>query len=120
MLGYRDGKKRGTYLMHREMFKIYYGDIPSGMVVMHTCDNPACIEPEHLKLGTVADNNRDCRNKGRNAKGETHGNTRLSKANIADIRRRGENGDVHQRIADDYGVSRRHVSRIIKGEVWTR
>lgn len=51
---------------HRVMYKIKNGEIPKGRVVMHTCDNPACCNPEHLMLGTVNDNVQDMVKKGRN------------------------------------------------------
>jgi len=56
--------KRRTKL-HRYIWEINYGDIPKGLVVMHKCDNTQCINIEHLKLGTQADNVLDCKNKGR-------------------------------------------------------
>lgn len=50
---------------HRAAWEATHGPIPEGMVVMHTCDNPPCCNPEHLKLGTRAENNRDRFKKGR-------------------------------------------------------
>lgn len=52
---------------HREMYEAVYGPIPGGLVLMHTCDRPACINPRHLKVGTVAENITDRMAKGRNA-----------------------------------------------------
>lgn len=57
-----DGK---TFSRHRFAYQLEYGPIPSGMVVMHTCDNPGCFNPKHLKLGTQAENMSDMRSKGR-------------------------------------------------------
>lgn len=50
---------------HKVSFAIHNGPVPEGMVVMHTCDNPRCINPEHLVLGTQGDNIDDCISKGR-------------------------------------------------------
>ena len=58
---------------HRFSYTTYRGDIPKGMLVLHTCDVPTCVNPDHLFLGTQDDNMRDKVNKGRQAKGEKQG-----------------------------------------------
>lgn len=70
--GYGRIKCNGRQLgAHRVAYVEFIGNIPAGMVVMHSCDNPGCINPNHMSLGTVRDNVRDCINKGRfKAKGE--------------------------------------------------
>lgn len=59
-----DGKTR-TFKAHRVVYEYLHGPIPDGMVVMHTCDNPPCVRPDHLRLGTQGDNLRDMIAKGR-------------------------------------------------------
>lgn len=65
--GMVDGVLRKHYgqRAHRASYQIYKGEIPKGMVVMHTCDNRSCVNPNHLVIGTQKDNVRDCRDKGR-------------------------------------------------------
>jgi len=57
--------KNKTYLAHRISFQIYNGEIAKGMCVMHSCDTPCCVNPRHLKLGTLKDNSQDKMMKGR-------------------------------------------------------
>jgi hypothetical protein len=58
---------------HRFSYELKYGKIPRGFFACHRCDNPSCVNPDHVFLGTQADNIADCISKGRNAKGQTHG-----------------------------------------------
>lgn len=59
---------------HRVAYIIYFGEIPKGMLVRHKCDNPTCVNPQHLEVGTPLDNMRDCIERGRRAKGPRLGN----------------------------------------------
>jgi len=69
--GYGETPRRirstGRRRVHRWAYELFYGPIPQGLLVMHRCDNPSCINPTHLTVGTNQDNQRDCAAKGRKA-----------------------------------------------------
>jgi len=81
------GKKR--WLAHRYAWSLVNGDIPANMCIMHTCDNPSCINPQHLRLGTFAENNQDREAKGRSApvQLENHPRTKLTNEQVREIKR---------------------------------
>lgn len=109
-----------TFLAHRAAYLLFRGDIPPGLDVCHHCDNPPCINPEHLFLGTHLDNMRDMFAKGRRiaAKGEGHARARLTAPQIADIRRRVRAGETQAALSAEFGVSAPHINRIVHRRVW--
>lgn len=99
----------------RLMYAIVYGDIPNGMFVCHSCDNPSCVNPNHLFSGTPLDNMRDKVKKGRGSylSGESHPNAKLSDRDIENIREMISSGKYTQsEIAKMYNVSFQHISDI--------
>ena len=105
---------------HRVSWKFANGPIPQGMCVLHYCDNPACVNPAHLFLGTNADNTQDMVNKGRDAKafGEENGRAKLAGQDIHGIRKMLAKKIPQRVIAKKYGVSRRAISMINTGKTW--
>ena len=99
-------------LLHRYMFEQTYGPIPPKMFVCHTCDNRECINPEHLFLGTSADNSRDMAKKGR------HGKAILQLKDIPVIRRRLAEGEKGVDLAREYGVVKTCISNIKNRWTW--
>lgn len=110
-----DGKH---WKAHRLSWTYAYGKIPEGMSVLHKCDNPPCVNPKHLFLGTIADNHRDMRQKERQARGVTHGHAKLTEEDARIIY--GVRGILPQReIASAFGVASSVVSRIHRGKSWS-
>jgi hypothetical protein len=101
------------YRAHRVSWELSYGPIPAGMFVCHRCDNPSCVRPDHLFLGTPMDNQVDARQKGRlkRARGERHGMSRLSDETMKAIVHEYLDGEISQsELAKKYGVCQHTVS----------
>jgi hypothetical protein len=115
--GYGRLKASGRQIdAHRLSYELHHGPIPPGRVVMHHCDVRACVRPDHLEIGTIADNNADRDRKGRTVAGRT---TTLTEAQVDGIRRRWAEGGVTQAgLAAIYGVSRSAVAQIVQGKTW--
>lgn len=109
----------GTKRAHRVSFALHRGDIPNGMHVCHRCDNRACVNPEHMFLGTHAENVADRNAKGRQArlKGTTNGQAKLTETDVAAIR--SAVGISQIKLAEQFGVSHTLVWRIRAGKCWT-
>jgi len=105
---------------HRASWMVTFGPIPNGLGVLHKCDNPGCVRPDHLFLGTNTDNNADMVSKGRNRWlcGEDNRGAKLTTADVAEIRRRLACGDRQKDIAKDFSIIQAHVSRIGRGASW--
>lgn len=107
---------------HRISYLLTFGVLPDNQYVLHTCDVKVCVKPAHLYLGDAADNARDreARGRGRNAKGEQHGNAKLTEAEVLEIRRRYIPYIVSQRtLAEEFGVVHSQISDIVNRKKWT-
>lgn len=90
------------------------------MIVRHRCDNPPCINPDHLELGTNADNMRDMSTRGRSLRGEKNPKAKLTEDDVRTIRRRyAEEGISTTRLGDEYGISSPMVSYIVLRKNWS-
>ena len=98
---------------HRIAYVLNHGQIVDGMSVLHRCDNPPCVNPEHLFMGTQAANMRDMAAKGRSCLGEHNGQAKLSDEDVRNIR--AETGMLQQELAAKYGISDTQVSRLLRG-----
>lgn len=112
-----DGK---NHCVHRIVWSLAHGEIPPGKVIMHTCDNPACIEITHLQVGTQADNIADMTNKGRrvSARGRDQGSAKLCEHDIPIIRHWLKEGYAPYKIANSFGVTEGLIRHIRAGRVW--
>jgi hypothetical protein len=97
---------------NRVCFELTSGPIPEGKQVLHRCDNPQCVNPEHLFLGTNRDNVDDKVAKGRQPRGETNGRAKLSDEQAAEIGRRRRAGECATALAREFGVSQQRVSQL--------
>lgn len=104
--------------VHRVSWQLTYGPIPEGMWVLHHCDNQGCLRPDHLYLGTHADNTRDAIIRRRMAFGERVGNSKLREVDVRAIRALLDAGFTTERIGVFFGVSGRVIRKIRAGEVW--
>jgi HNH endonuclease len=111
---------------HRFSWILHYGEIPGGLVVMHKCDNPACVRPDHLALGTQADNIKDRDRKGRTNRwangvrqGEKSPRAILTEADVLHIRSipKYQHG-YRKSLAERFGVSRKTIDQVRSGISW--
>ncbi len=107
----RFGYRGGLVSAHRFSFDLFSGPIPSGMHVLHHCDNPACVNPDHLYLGGPRDNMIDRELRGR-------GVAKLSIDDVKSIRLRSMRGETQASLSKEYGISDGHISEIIGRKKW--
>lgn len=102
----------GHVIAHRFSWELHFGEIPKGKEVCHSCDNPGCVRPEHLYLGTHADNMQDMVKRGR-------GTNRITEQDVREIKRLlGKGTFTQEQIADTFNISRGAVGHIKRGTTW--
>jgi hypothetical protein len=118
---------------HRVSYELHYGTIPEGLLVCHHCDNPRCVRPDHLFLGTPADNSKDAARKGRmlagdrhpsrlrpetRPRGENNTNAKLTDEKVRAIRERHSAGVYIKALAREYGVDKKAIQNIVRRITW--
>jgi hypothetical protein len=118
----KGGRSEGWYIASRLAWELTYGPIPDGMHVLHNCpggDNPTCVNPAHLRLGTDTDNSHDMVAKDRHTRGERSASAKLTDATVLEIRQRWQAENVTQRqLCSDYGISAAAMSMLLAGKTW--
>lgn len=100
---------------HRASYLTFVGKIPDGMMVLHRCDNPPCIRPDHLFIGTAADNKNDEIQKGRMPLGESRPISKLTADEVRAIR---NDSGTNKAMAEKYGMSTGVICRIRQRKIW--
>ena len=118
---------------HRVSYRISKGDIPAGIFVLHSCDNPPCVNPEHLSLGTVQDNSDQMVARGRAPTGDQHwahvhpekvrhgsriNTTKLTVGQVQEIRQRCAFGTTYAALGREYGVYPSTIRRVANRKCW--
>lgn len=107
-------------LAHRVAYELTLGPIPDGMWVLHTCDVKRCVNPEHLYVGTSADNTRDAVVRDRVVFGEQVFGAKLAPNAVAEIRSRRATGETLSLLATHFGVTEATISHIALRKTWRR
>lgn len=116
--------KASMQLAHRVSWELAFGTIPAHMNVLHVCDNPKCVNPAHLFLGSQQDNVDDCMRKGRHKppkklKGSANPMAKLSEYEVRAIKKLTRSGEQHAEIGKLYGISAGYVGKIHREEIWS-
>lgn len=115
----KDGIKK-TWKVHRLMYYLVYGEIPHGMIICHSCDNPSCFNPLHLFLGTHLENAIDRSKKGRSRdqRGEKNYASTLSAQKVIEIRSMATSGLSQMKIGKIFSVSQTCIGKILRRKLW--
>lgn len=110
------------YRVHRFVYEQCFGEIPESQLVRHKCDNPSCINPEHLETGTYKENSDDKykRNRQKHYVGEDNPNAKLSESDVDEIKSMLKAGVVITHLAKRFGVARATIRKIRDGKTWVK
>lgn len=112
------GTRKNIYA-HRLSYELFKGALPKGAHLMHSCDTPCCVNPDHLSIGTPLQNARDMRDKGRHLNGQLNSSAKLTADQALAIKTLLAHSNLSQRvIARLFGLQQMEISRIKRGERW--
>lgn len=102
---------------HRISYEAFIGPVPKGLHLLHSCDNPGCINPAHLRPGTAKENagDRQSRGRGRDSRGELTGTSKLTAENVIAIR---ASDKSPAELATEFGVSKQRIWHVRQGKSW--
>jgi hypothetical protein len=112
------GNRRWWFAAHSLSYEAFVGPVPGRMMVRHRCDVPACCNPDHLEVGTVADNHMDMVERGRSLRGARNHMSKLSESDVKCIVKMRAQGMIYRDIGERFGVSARAVGNVIRGDRW--
>lgn len=110
--------QKRQYRVHRVSYLLHYGEFSGDLLVCHECDNPPCVNPWHLFLGTNAENTADRDRKGRAARGEESNRAKLTEADVLEIRAMAASGSRTKEMTDRFGISYNMIGAIARGDFW--
>jgi hypothetical protein len=112
------GRASGRIGAHRLSYQMHCGEIPEGMVIMHSCDNPWCVNPDHLSVGTHAENTADMHTKGRANRpiGSQSSVAKLTEEAVREIR---ASSLSQRKLAEKYGVGATTIRNALHGRYWS-
>lgn len=123
--GFLNGNGRGRFRLNgvstpasRASWMLNIGEIPPGLVVCHSCDNPKCVNPNHLWLGTIKDNQMDAAQKMRLPFGDAHHKSKLTSEKVKAIRERFASGERAISLASEYGVREESIHNAVARRTW--
>ena len=110
----RDPRTKKSWRAHRMVWEMVNGPIPEGLEVLHLCDNPPCVNPAHLMVGTHAENMRQAAERDRMQDWRTHPRAKLTDDQVTEIRMRHISGETQAALAAEFGVHGSYISRLVR------